>query len=419
MHGYLEFLCTNPYGSHVVQTLVALLAPLTAPDHPMTAAATDRVTALCTELKSHWAELIMSSPASHPLRTMLLVLSGRDVALDAANAARGGKGRGTGKKKKKKKKRVNDPEALGGHKALPAAVREVPSAFHAVFEAVVEELLATPRSYVGDLVVDPSASPLLQMVVDLANAAALPATDALIQRCLGAGSEEYDPAEMAALGTSAKAMVWVEESLVHSIASHVVEVAARASSDKLFGSLLKTWVFPKAPQLATHRIANFVLQTIVTSCRTNAQRDSFVDLLTPCLDKLFDVNHTGVVWRLAEAAAAATDAREIQTKTIAAIMDVAAKGGAPGGARGTVQWLTGVTAPTGPEIGNTTHELLPNGCRIVSALLRCKPSVCRPVLDSVVAMNARQLSDLACSPWGSRHVVVSGWSVLGARSPPV
>lgn len=122
LRGYFNFLGFNRFSTHVLETLLSLLGPVIAeevasgttegkaaapdavPDEegkvPSADSVCDMIHQLCNEMGDSWLTLMQTPGSTHVVRTLLAVLTGREVIArpDAAIKPRN-------RKKKKKRKR--------------------------------------------------------------------------------------------------------------------------------------------------------------------------------------------------------------------------------------------------------------------------------------------------------------------------
>ncbi|KAJ1727766.1 Nucleolar protein 9 [Coemansia biformis] len=234
-------------------------------------------------LTPHWAFLMSNEYASHILRVLLLVLSGKPIEDQASS-------KNSIKSKRSTKYMEDRNGAPVGHRSL-SAQRAVPESF----AAALERLLSAANGAMSDIIArgftcSAVGSPVLQLMLELdADRGALEAQGSLLDKCLmglisdGAGNE--NPRRDAA----------IKMALEDVVGSHFLQKVAETVSPPLFQTLYDRYFGDNLKKLALHPIANFVVQSMFSNAKDGRQLKAMIAQAEPLVHNLLFCRRPGVV----------------------------------------------------------------------------------------------------------------------------
>ncbi|KAJ2712353.1 Nucleolar protein 9, partial [Coemansia spiralis] len=234
-------------------------------------------------LTPHWPFLMSNEYASHILRVLLLVLTGRPIE-DSTNPK-------NSIKSKRSTKYMEDRNGVpAGHRSL-AAQRVVPESF----PAAVDQLLSAANGAMSDVVArgfinSPAGSPVLQLMLELdAGRGRLEDPGSLLDKCLmGLVSD-------GAAGENPRRDAAIKMALEDVVGSHFLQKVAKLASAELFETLYARYFSGNLRQLAQHPVANFVVQSMFEHAKNADQLKTMIEQTTPLVRTLLFGRRAGVV----------------------------------------------------------------------------------------------------------------------------
>jgi nucleolar protein 9 len=403
--GLAVTLVTNPFGSHVSETLFgalrAALAPEAAPDAETLRAAREAMRALCDTLAQRALHLVAHRAASPALRALLGLLSGKELGRREARE------RGAG-----------DAAAGAAAAAVPPG-RCFGKLLHAFVDACLTSLEESGEY--GAYVADPACSAFLQAV-----AAAYEGHDAhlllLLPRLLGAPRQEADapapePGHWAALVAPSSAAALLRDAG----GSRLVEAVLRSAPRDLRAELHARFMAGSLRELAAHACANFAVQALLRALRPGDEKllRAALDELAPDLARLLAGSRGGVVCALLGACAAVGAMQKEAASALArgVVAGSRASGPAPAAGERDNSAYVAVLAPAmlrGAAGGATRAGFSLHGCAALATVLAFPAVACRQYADSVAAISPEEAAAAACDSAASRALE----AMLRGGAPP-
>ncbi|ORY44321.1 ARM repeat-containing protein [Rhizoclosmatium globosum] len=295
--GMYSELFRHRFASHVAQTLLSLVADIVereqihgpapepededpvegAPDLGPLPSMESLFTSLCDELSNQWTSLMT-----------LNVASGESLLPPKSSSLRSKKS--TKYNAKNNNAAPAGPAAKTADRKTAAGIskkRKVPPSFQQVLESISQSVLDSLseyeiRSFAGHAV----ANPVLQILVSIK-----PAGQGLIRSIMEIDSD--------------KGYAFMGSLITDTVGSHLVEKILVNASPKDFHTLYTRHFKGNLTSLASHPIANFVIQHLIQNTRNGLQLRVLMDeLLGPDgtgMEKLFFRNRQGVVIKILEA----------------------------------------------------------------------------------------------------------------------
>ncbi|KAJ2368725.1 Nucleolar protein 9 [Coemansia sp. RSA 2607] len=233
-------------------------------------------------MTAHWTYLMADEFASHVLRVLLLVMSGRPIE-DQTNP------KGAVKSKRSAKYAEERNGAPAQRQAL-TQTREVPASFG----RALKKLLSTTSATMSDIVArgfinNTVGSPVLQLMIDLqAEYAQAEYAGSLLDKCLmglvSEGSVENSRRDAA-----------IRLMFEDVVGSHFLQSVARIASQKLLQTIYDRYVRGNLKALAFHPIANFVVQSVFSNAKSERQLKAMITEAGPMFESLLFKNRPGVV----------------------------------------------------------------------------------------------------------------------------
>ena len=255
------------------------------------------------ELESNLGYLMTDQFASHPLRVLLVVLSGMPLA--AASS--------TSLLQSRKKEHIS---ITGGKASQPVDINEprtLPDSFHAAVEKMIAGTVAgLDTTNLRALATHPIANPVLQLLLELeltrSGKQRAKDPDSLFRKLLPEGSLEE----------STDNDSFINGLVYDTIGSRLLEVIITHAPGKTFKTMYKHSFSEKLGNFAKNEIAAFVIIKIVE--RLNKEDlQSATDQLLPHIQTLIKRGHTSVIKALIERCRI----RQIDTEPISAALETA------------------------------------------------------------------------------------------------
>ena len=233
----------------------------------------------CNELEGNLGYLMTDRFASHPLRVLLVVLSG--MPLTTTNS--------TSLMQSKKKEHVTVTGASPISNAAETEARSVPSAFEAAVDKMIAGIVAgLDTTSLRALTSHPIANPVLQLLIELeltrSGKQSAKHPDSLVRKLL--------PDDPLLEGTESASFV---NNLVYdTIGSRLLEVIATYAPGKTFKALYKCSFQDKLGTLAKNEIATFVVIKVLERLNRD-DLQSAVDQICPQIETLVKRSRTSVI----------------------------------------------------------------------------------------------------------------------------
>ncbi|KAJ2367132.1 Nucleolar protein 9 [Coemansia sp. RSA 2610] len=236
---------------------------------------------LVDTLTPHWSFLMANEYASHILRVLLLVLSGKPIE-DQANPK-------NAIKSKRSAKYVEDRNGEPINHPSLATQRTPPDSF----AAALEQLLKTASDAMNDLVArsftnSPVGSPVLQLMLSLqSEKGKLERAGSLLDKCLmelitdNSDNPRRDGA--------------IKMMLEDVVGSHFMQRVIELSSAKLLRTLYERYFSSNLKTLAFHPISNFVVQSLFSNAKNERQLKTMIAEIQPIVGNLLFKQRPGVV----------------------------------------------------------------------------------------------------------------------------
>jgi nucleolar protein 9 len=434
LQGYFLFLASNRYSSHVIQTFLSLAGGVIERAEGGEAEGLERaevevdgetldmakiICSFCDEIDKQnggkWLSLARDICGTHVLRSLLMVLGGKPVVKNSG---------GFSKKKKKGQKKGRDQFGsfnlfLNHVKDGERVSYQVPGSFAGMFEMAFRSIRALPQANVYDLCFDSNASSVMQLL--LLMAPNLESRDDLAKYILDWDQFQRLKEEDGAAEQHGEAINrWLDEIVQGQSASHALEAILRGVSPEFFDELFKECFKGRVARYAQLPSANFVVQQLLCCLRTKEQAKACAKELIPIVPEILGARTClGVIWRLLEACLA----HQTKGKDVCRALTLAASSSR----RDVVESLLAITAGSAAKVGASGSREDPHphaeggpsaatskrkgiridiaGARVLQNLLHLHFSICRPVLESIVALPPRTLAALGKDPVGSRSVI--------------
>ncbi|KAL9130910.1 MAG: hypothetical protein Q9217_001013 [Psora testacea] len=303
--GHFLDLVQHRFGSHCCEALLLRAAPIvsqelksgtTLPKTDIDVSMEDLFLSTASELESSLGFLISDVFASHPLRVLLVVLSGMPLAASSTTDI-------LQSKRKENVSVANGPTALT-HDTTP---RTVPSSFHIVVDKILTiTLTGLDTSYLRALTTQPIANPVLQLLLELelTRSGKESAKDAqsLLRKLL--------PDDPLVEGTDSAS--FIQYLLYDPVGSRLLEVIITHAPGKIFKALYRGVLKEKLGTTAKNEVAAFVVIKLIERLSKN-DLESAIEQICPHLDVLIKRSRTAVIKSLIERCRA----RAVDTQPIA------------------------------------------------------------------------------------------------------
>ncbi|KAI8138254.1 armadillo-type protein [Fennellomyces sp. T-0311] len=299
-------LFTHQWGSHVCQTLLTLGASVVdqevkenGSDTKMNESSEELrsmqqlVLDMCEDIKPELGALISQQYASHVIRVLLCVLAGKTIDEEG-----GDKGNFRSKKSAKFRQQHNN-SSLGKRSNKSSEPRHVPESFTTMLRSLISELAKSSDTEMRVFAVSKVANPVLQLLLEMEQSFNDEEGEriiaALLDRILWDVATGKDTDALVASRTA-----WFETMVRDSSGSRlmqvILKVAPRSVYDKLYEKNLKG----KIAKYSQHPLANYVVQTLISTARTEEQ---FIDMCQQLggFKSLLKSNKHGVIRSVVEA----------------------------------------------------------------------------------------------------------------------
>ncbi|KAI9278411.1 armadillo-type protein [Phascolomyces articulosus] len=305
-------LFSHQWGSHVCQTLLSLSSDVVTKevdengdDTKMKEANGEEelrsmqqlVLDMCQDIKSELGALISQQYASHVIRVLLCVLAGKRIDEE------GGKDRGRFRSKNSRKYRQShDASVLGKvkRKKSNAGPLKVPQSFTTMLRELIGQL-ATKSSDTEMRVfaVSKVASPVLQLLLEMEQSfndeEGEKIIAALLDRILWDVATGQDTDDLVASRTS-----WFETMIRDQGGSRLLQVILKVAPRSVYDKLYEKHLKGKLAKYSQHPLANFVVQTLISTVRTADQFKTMSEELGG-FQALLKSNKHGVIRSVVEA----------------------------------------------------------------------------------------------------------------------
>jgi len=372
--GYHLHLATHRYGSHAVQSILQLAVSSSSDiDLGLHAEApqfgryldslptlSDLILGMLEELSSSATQLAVHICGSHVLRTLLCVLGGVDLVSSGPQGNKQTAQEASLRGRKKTKKKKNRPAALEDcraphtgtmHIVYSSNSRLATNAFSNQLEILARRLMGQETEVPGELqqlACHPSAGPLLMVLLRVLTYSSSEAREMMetVSQDRSADISDFR------LGISRPEPVFQDGSIAHEMAkrllcwidgketqtqvgnviygysgeprgSHVLETLLRLSSDGMHDAIVRYGEFEEMPSLqeyCEHEVANFVIQTLLTTIRHKDQAARMLKAIDKIVSSGLAVDPTkkrrGILWRSCELAAKYRIGQETLLKSV-------------------------------------------------------------------------------------------------------
>lgn len=235
------------------------------------------------ELEGHMAFLLTDRFASHALRVLLVVLSGKPLENATKSLLQS---------KKKEKITVHGNKLDAGD--IGASKRVVPESFQFAVEKIISDTVASmDSSFVRVLATHPMGNPTLQLLLELE----------LTQQGKKKGNEEGSvirkllPDDLS--DAESESVAFVNGLLYDHVGSRLLETIVTHAPGKLFKQLYKTCFKDRMGSLARNETAGFVVQRVLERLNADDLRDAVASIL-PQIPGLVERSRTSVIKTIIE-----------------------------------------------------------------------------------------------------------------------
>ena len=236
------------------------------------------------ELEGNLGYLMSDQFASHPLRMLLMVLSGKPLATADSGSLL----------KSKKKEHVTVTSTAGSQKASNEQSRTVPNAFHTALDKMIAGTVAgLDTTNLRALVTHPIANPVLQLLLELelsrSEKQSAKDPDSILRKLL-----PDDP-----LTEGTESATFINGMIYDTIGSRMIEVIVIHAPGKVFKSLYRCSFSGKSGTLAKNETASFVLSKVLERLNKD-DLQTVVDEIIPQIDTLVKRSRTSIIKTLIE-----------------------------------------------------------------------------------------------------------------------
>ncbi|KAJ2223356.1 Nucleolar protein 9 [Coemansia sp. RSA 485] len=339
-------------------------------------------------LTERWSYLMADEFASHILRVLMLVLSGRAIE-DQNN-------RSNSLRSKRSSKYVEDKSVTQSHHPSLTKARETPDAF----VSALKKLLKTTNRAMSDIVVrgfttNPVGSPVLQLMLELeAERGKSETAGSLLDKCLlGLVS---DPK-----GQNPRRDTALQMTIEDVVGSHFLQTVAKIASPNVLQAIYENQIRGRVKTLAFHPISNFVVQSVFVNAKNQRQLKSMIEETAPFFGDLLFKSRAGVVRSLVDSCVR-LDAGYIEIIN-------ALYGGLGAKTPEERKELINLLAFLMPyqKFVNAEYGRLPfniQGSLIIQSILQFPGDSNGPILDSFFSQNPQSIFSWCQDPSGSRII---------------
>jgi nucleolar protein 9 len=461
IQGYLVFLSLHRYGSHVLQTILELTGRhiqndnkndmafhADAPEIPENdiPEIVDLILAMQQEILPHVHQLMVHMCGSHVLRTLLCVLGGVEIkASSQFKTIHQTRGKTTTTKKSKKADDSSLAKPFSAHKDERLVYLQSNSnikTFQPAWEQIMKEILQSDKPLV-EYAKDKFAGPTISWLL-LIGAYRDPEMEDAQQQgrdskaVLQLQKWEKDIARNTTLGIPRPEPQYRIPSVTHDFVStllqwnhdekdawyevlynlagdmhgsHCLETLLKVAPDTVYEDIVAhSRMIEEMPDYVRHNVANFVVQTFLTTIRTLQQADAAFNALKPMIisGEIWKSNRRGILWRLAELVA--SELGQIHQQEFLNV-----------GSLGFTQLQEEEKYKTGeaklkwnkciPKVlqivpqNNDRVKLDVAGARMLYHCLRFQPQWCSDTIKGIMELPAEHLELLAKDALGSRCIL--------------
>ena len=256
------------------------------------------------ELEGHMGFLLTDRFASHALRVLLVVLSGRPLAKPSTKSLL--------QSKRKEKICITGLEA--GVTELGLEKRAVPESFHFAMSKIISDTVAgLDTSFIHVLATHPTGNPTMQLLLELEltqqnKQKPSPETPSIIQKLL--------PDDIST--PNSKSASFVNGFIYEPIGSRLLETIITFAPGKLFKQIYRSTFKERIGSLARNETASFVVIKVLERL-SKADLEESVTAIIPQISGLIKRSRTNVIKTLLERcnARGVTDSITLLTNTIA------------------------------------------------------------------------------------------------------
>ncbi|ORZ16727.1 armadillo-type protein [Lobosporangium transversale] len=299
-------LFTHRFASHVCQTLITLCADAverevksndikSKEEHEVPQedgvllSAQDMILNMCTQTQEEFTSLISDPFASHIIRVILHVLSGRTVGDD---------GTGKGNIRSKKSAKYNDANnSKTNNMGVFRPTRLVPPSFKEMLRTITSTMMnGLSDSVVRSLAVHQVANPVLQLLLEVLAKDNEMAKDQLVDKLLIDITHEEESGHK-----NDDRDAYVETLLRDQVGSHLLEKIVQVASPTLFQKFYILYFRGRLVKLSFHPIANYVIQQLFVHAKTSIQLEMMVEEVLPEFESFLKYGRPGVIRAVVEA----------------------------------------------------------------------------------------------------------------------
>jgi nucleolar protein 9 len=304
-------LACHRFGSHVLQSALVALQPFIsesdAQDDSSASLRSARqlVVDITHAVQQKALDVMQNQFGTHVLRTLLLILSGKEAAADTLRS----------KRSSSFKKKANENGTVSRAKDKPSQ-SYAPWSFDKSRRALITTLkqaLCSEESLLRSMCVDPISGPTLALLVESDDEANDPAND-MLDKCLGGLQHASRDDERSA---------HVETLLRDPVGSHVLESLLRPAATPVLERFWTVYVHERFIKLAAHPVANFVVSALI---KRLADEKLIVDTCKMIAadgedGKLVKSGHMGIFIALLDCAKAQEQQRPLQKHNVRSIKE--------------------------------------------------------------------------------------------------
>ncbi|KAI7861000.1 armadillo-type protein [Circinella umbellata] len=306
-------LFSHQWGSHVCQTLLTLSSDVVTKEvnenGPEDTKMTEKeeggeelrsmeqlVLNMCQDIKPELGALISQQYASHVIRVLLCVLAGKRIEEE------GGKDSGRFRSKNSRKfRQSHDPSSLGKRSNRDASPPKVPNSFTAMLRELISEFAnKSSDTEMRVFAVSKVASPVLQLLLEMEqnfnDKEGEQIIETLLDRILwdvATGKDTDD--SIVSQRTS-----WFETMIRDQGGSRLLQVVLKVAPPTVYEKLYEKHLKGKLAKYSQHPLANFVVQTLISTVRTKDQFKAMSEELGG-FQALLKSNKHGVIRSVVEA----------------------------------------------------------------------------------------------------------------------
>ncbi|KAJ2853542.1 Nucleolar protein 9, partial [Coemansia erecta] len=238
-------------------------------------------------LTERWSYLMADEFASHILRVLMLVLSGR--AIEDQNS------HSNTVRSKRSTKFVEVKSGAQGHHPSLAKARETPDSFG----SALKRLLKTSNRSMSDIVVrgfatNPVGSPVLQLMLELeAERGKSEVAGSLLDKCLmGLASD--------ATSQNPRRDTALQMTIEDVVGSHFLQTVVKIAPSSVLQAIYESQIRGRIRAFAFHPSANFVVQSVFVNAKSQRQLKSMIEETAPIFGDLLFNHRPGVVRALVD-----------------------------------------------------------------------------------------------------------------------